>query len=767
MTVTAERAKLLADRHLRGGEFCRSYSRLLDEWLQAAFWKAVDDAEGVSLVAVGGYGRGELSPHSDLDLLLLHYGRDVSAIADRLWYPIWDQGLKLGHSVRTVKDALSLALEDLDTATSLLEVRHIAGDEEMSAQLQERARSQWRRKAKKWLDELARAVDDRHVRFGEVAFELEPNLKEGRGGLRDVQALQWARATTAVPLDPGELALGPHYETLLAARVELHRDTNRPGDRLVLQEQDAVADRLGDADADALMKRIAEAGRTIAWRSDEIWHRVKASLDSRVFARFRRDSQIGEGMTLSAGLIHVDDEFDVRADPLIMLRIAAAAAENEARIDRRTMERLHACPAIPVPWPVEARHLFSKLLLSGFSAIPVIESLDQSGLFTGAVPEWSPVRSRPQRNAYHRFTVDRHLCEAAAQASLLAERVDRPDLLVLGSLLHDIGKGHPGDHTILGMDLVRTIVTRMGYDDADIETLVRLVELHLLLPDVATRRDLDDELTIKFVAERVESIAFLRLLHALTEADSIATGPAAWGAWKAELVAELVERVGHVLGGGDIGEVVRLKIPSDRHRELMAGGRRVLEGAEDRLTVVCRDRPGLFSRVAGVLAINGLDILAASAYTDETMALEVFKVESSTGSTIQWERVIADLDRALDGKLAIRARLADRARTYRRKAPRTARPAEPTVTFDNEASKDATYVEVLAEDAIGLLFRLTEALAEMDLDIRSARVQTLGHDVVDSFYLRDREMGKIVESEDLEEIRRAILHALAPVPGYG
>ncbi|MGH9216538.1 MAG: [protein-PII] uridylyltransferase, partial [Acidimicrobiales bacterium] len=273
-----------------GGELCRVWSDEVDRWLADLLDAALGSERhagvehgpptGLALAACGGYGRRELSLQSDVDVVLLHSGRqgDVGAVADRIWYPIWDQGLKLGHSVRTVKEALALAADDLDTATSLLDARHLAGDRSLTEQLADKATLQWRKRAKRWLATMAQRVRDRQAQAGEVAFLLEPDLKEGRGGLRDVQALRWAQAARTILWDTDGASLDAAYERLLAVRVELHRRTGRPGDRLLLQEQDAVADSLGYEHADALMRAVAHAARTIAWTSDDSWARIESSL---------------------------------------------------------------------------------------------------------------------------------------------------------------------------------------------------------------------------------------------------------------------------------------------------------------------------------------------------------------------------------------------------------------------------------------------------------------------------------------------------------
>ncbi|HEY9555383.1 MAG TPA: hypothetical protein VIR58_01545, partial [Acidimicrobiales bacterium] len=262
MGLTAARAALQGDDSCTGRALCRRYSDTVDAWLAELLEAAEADhgAGDVALVAVGGYGRAELSLQSDIDLLLLHDGRaDIGVLADRVWYPIWDEGLKLGHSVRTIGEALALAADDLDTATSLLQVRHVAGDEDLTDELAGRARQQWQRRSKRWLGELSRRVAARHADAGEVAYLLEPDLKDGQGGLRDVHALRWAEAARHLLWDGDDAALAQAYETLLTVRVELHRRTGRPGDRLLLQEQDAVAEALGLESADALMRDVAAA----------------------------------------------------------------------------------------------------------------------------------------------------------------------------------------------------------------------------------------------------------------------------------------------------------------------------------------------------------------------------------------------------------------------------------------------------------------------------------------------------------------------------
>lgn len=763
MAKEFDRSAVLDDTSLRGRAFVDAYTRLVDEWIVSIYDDLFDGVAGIALVATGGHGRAELAPQSDLDLLLLHDGvADISS-AQSLWYPMWDAKLKVGHSVRSLPETLELATTDLATATSLLTPRLLAGDADLFARLRDDALAQWRRQAKRNVSQLADAVDARHLTTGEVAAALEPDLKEGRGGLRDVHALSWVLA--AMPdLDiPAPETLRREYDTLLDARVELHRLAGRAGDVLYLHDQDQVAERLGIDNADVLMTDVVMAARQIAWASDEAWFIARTRLNAGgVFRRGPRSNDLGHGIVATGGHVHLAE--GARVDELTVLRVAVAAARQRDRIGRETLDALRGAPPLPEPWPAEARDLFVDLLRCGTPAINIIETLDLADLWVPLVPEWEPNRSRPQRNAYHRFTVDRHSWECVALAAGLTDRVPRPDLLVMGALLHDIGKGYTGDHSVVGADLAEAVLQRMGYPDADIDAVRVLVEHHLLLPDVATRRDLDDPTTILSVAARVETTDRLRLLAALAEADSIATGPSAWSPWKAGLLEKLTERVAFVTDGGDVAEVITEQPATDEQLQLVArgaeGGRPAIETNGDRLTIVCADRPGLFSRIAGVLALNGLDVLEASATTSGALAIEEFRVASAFGNEIAWTKVERDLDRALLGRIALEPRLAERARSYRRNRS-TGRVLEPNVrVLENEASDGATVVEVVGPDSVGLLYGLTRALADLDLDILRAKIATMGSDVVDSFYVRDRSGGAITDEADGAEIRSALLHVL-------
>ena len=757
----SSRSEVIANESLRGIALCHALSDATDEWLTQLFREAtagVKKADDIVLIAVGGYGRKELAPQSDLDVLLVHRGvKDISDIASRMWYPVWDAGVKLGHSVRTPKETIQLCASDLDTATSLVTARVIAGNTALGEEVIFATSESWKKRGREWLVELHARVLDRYDKDGEVAFLLEPNLKEGMGGLRDIHALHWAvrAGLDLLPGDSGQLERC--NDVLLNVRVALHRHIGRPTEVLRLEDQRAVAQLAGFESDDALMASVAEVGRRVAWIADEVWARLDPPAD-----RSPIPQPLAPGVQLINGEVHLTADVDVADDPTLLLRVATAAARLGARIDRASLDRLaQQLPIWPDPWPAGASDDVVALLLEGEAAIPVLESLDQRNLLVRVLPEWAPVRSKPQRNAFHRYTVDRHLWQTVANASALVDRVSRPDLLVLGALFHDIGKGYPGDHTEVGVDMFAVIGQRMGMSSADQSIVSSLIEHHLLLADTATRRDLSDDATISMVADKLGSVVVLDLLHALTEADSLATGPSAWSEWKAELITLLVDRVSHVLGGGDVAEVMWRLFPDAAVLELMAAGDIAIRTQPDRVTVVSPDRPGTFSKVAGVLALSGLDVLGAEAHSDEQgMAASEFRVTSPHGD-IDWTPIVANLNLALTGRLALESRLADRAATARpRRAQSAIAPAEPSVRFDDAASSNATFLEVRAPDTVGVLHRITKAIADLGLDIRHARVLTLGNEVVDAFYVRESGGGRIADDVYKKEISRAILFAV-------
>ncbi|MGW1463804.1 [protein-PII] uridylyltransferase [Streptomyces sp. NPDC002308] len=796
----AARLRLLQQETRSGPPRRSALAGLTDDWLNALFAAAVEHAgvRGAALVAVGGYGRGELSPRSDLDLLLLHDGSAdaaaVSALADRIWYPVWDLGLALDHSVRTPAEARKAAADDLKVHLGLLDARAVAGDVGLVTALRTHVLADWRNQAPKRLPALHELCQERAERMGELQFLLEPDLKEARGGLRDATALR-AVAASWVADAPRE-GLVEARRVLLDTRDALHLVTGRATDRLALQEQDQVAAALGLLDADALLRQVYEAARTVSYASDVTWREVDRVLRARSM-RPRLRAMLGgarpapERTPLAEGVVEADGEVVLarsarpERDPVLTLRAAAAAAESGLPLSRHLVRHLAGAAApLSVPWPPEAREELVTLLGAGEATVGVWEALEAEGIVTRLLPDWERVHCRPQRNAVHTWTVDRHLVETAVRAASLTRRVGRPDLLLVAALLHDIGKGWPGDHSVAGEVIARDMATRIGFDKADVAVVATLVRQHLLLIETATRRDLDDPDTVTAVAEAVGSLSTLELLHALTEADALATGPAAWSTWRASLVDDLVGRVAAVLAGeapADPGPAVpdaeqeRLAVEALRTREPVLALHTQPEPPSEsgepgpvgvELLIALPDRPGVLPAVAGVLALHRLTVRAADLRAVELptelgesadLLLLSWRVAAEYGSLPQVSRLRADLLRVLDGALDIQARLAERESAYPRRRGIKAPP--PRVTVASAASRQATVIEVRAQDAPGLLHRIGQALEDSAVRVRSAHVATLGANAVDTVYVT-RTDGTVLSDEEAATVAKSLEAAL-------
>ncbi|MEU7259326.1 [protein-PII] uridylyltransferase [Streptomyces rimosus] len=827
---SADRLRLLQAPGPGGPERRFALARLTDDWLASLFRSAAGGAEagsGLALVAVGGYGRGELSPRSDLDLLLLHDGkagaRTVAALADQLWYPVWDLNLALDHSVRTPSEARKAARDDLKVQLGLLDARHLAGDPDLTSALRGTALADWREQAPKRLPELHEMCRERASRQGELQYLLEPDLKEARGGLRDATALRAVAASWLA--DAPREGLEAAHTRLLDVRDALHLTTGRATDRLALQEQDQVAEALGVLDADVLLRQVYESARTISYASDITWREVGRVLRSRSVRPVLRGllkgrtagggTGRGERSPLAEGVVELDGEAVLARtarpehDPVLPLRAAAAAAQAGLPLSRHAVRRLRTAATtrpLPVPWPAEAREQLITLLGAGAQTVPVWEALEAEGIVSRLLPDWERVRCRPQRNAVHRWTVDRHLIETAVRASALTRRVHRPDLLLIAALLHDIGKGWPGDHSVSGETIARDMAVRIGFDARDVAVIATLVRHHLLLIETATRRDLGDPATVEAVADTVGTIGTLELLHALTEADALATGPAAWSTWRGSLVADLVKRVTARLAGEAApegrttdeptaeqerlaveawrsgGPVLALHTRAEGQGETeyaskaagadgdvvvdMGTGPDVAPEPEPvgvELLMAVPDQPGVLPAAAGVLAMHRLTVRAADLRSVDPIGegpvlLLSWRVAAEYGSLPQTVRLRADLVRALDGSLDVPARLAEREQAYARRS-RGVQAPPPRVSVAPGSSQSATVIEVRAQDAQGLLHRIGRALEAAGVTVRSAHVSTLGANAVDAFYVTN-EKGEPLPDAAATEVAQAVERAL-------
>jgi [protein-PII] uridylyltransferase len=744
-------------RELDSAALRAAWGDLHESWLTAKATEiGITDGSGFSIVATGSLGRRELVPYSDLDLLLLHDGMSadkVRQVADQLWYPLWDANIRLDHSVRTVAETLRVAGADVSAGLAMLDARHIAGDEQLSARLIEGVRGQWRTGIRSLFGELVEETHARWRRIGEIAHRAEPDLKLGRGGLRDLQLLdalavaQLADRLTMGRPDNPVGSLTDAYLTLLNVRTELHRVSGRGHDLLLAQFADEISAALHIGDRFDLSRTLSDAGRTVSYRVDAGLRTAGNALPRRGISAIRRRPRrpLDEGVVEYDGEIVLARDARPQSDPMLLLRVAAASASTGLPMAVSTLSRLADSAAeLPSPWPREALDLLLVLLAAGPDTIAVIEALDRSGLWVRLLPEWAAIRDLPPRDVIHIWTVDRHSAEVVSRARIFTTRVARPDLLLLAALVHDLGKGRGVDHSVLGAELITQIGTRLGIWPSDIELLAKLVRHHLLLSIVATRQDLNDPQTIATVCEALDGDpVLLDVLHALTEADSLATGPGVWSDWKASLIADLVRRsrmamIGESLPHADPLDPEYLALAADGkvHVELRPGSSQRLFHA----VVIAPDQRGLLSKAAGVLALNSLRVHSASVNIHQGSAISEFVVSPHFGSPPAAGLLRQQLVRALGGEVDVLGTLEQRNSVEDPKpvgqAP-TAVPvnrstAPPRILW-LDGTPDRSVVEVRASDRVGLLALLTGALEHAGADIDWAKVMTLGSVVDDVF----------------------------------
>lgn len=727
---------------------------------------AIGVTDRAALVAVGALGRRELAPWSDLDLVLLHDGRkDVDRLADQLWYPLWDAGIGLDHSVRTPGQAVQVAATDLRAALGLLEARHIAGDPTLSGKVQSAVRQAWRAGIRSRFDELADAAHDRWRKVGDVAHRIEPDLKNGHGGLRDVQLVDALAAAQLVDRPAADVVAARRL--LLDVRTELHRRAGRSRDVLRAQDADEIASALEVADRFELARALSGAARAVAFAAEVGLRSARGALPRRGLAALRRAPvrrPLDTGVVEHAGEVTLSRDATASRDPALVLRVAATAARTGMPVAAGTLHRLaETAPELREPWPRSALGELLSLLGTGGPLVDVVESLDRAGLWGRLLPEWGTVRDLPPRDRAHVWTVDRHLVETCAQAARLTTRVSRPDLLLVGSLLHDIGKGRGGDHSVVGESLALQVGRRLGFSEPDVAVLGAVVRHHLLLPHTATRRDLDDPATVTRVVDTLDRNGLvLDLLESLAEADSLATGPGVWSPWKRALIGDLARRCRALMAGEPLpAPAPPSPLAVSLGETLAAEGRPQLlvDSATDPATVVVAvpDRSGSLAAAAGVLALHSLEVHAAELHTDGPAAVFTFTVSPRFGGLPDPALLRSDLIRVLDGALALDDALARKERDY---APMTA-TGEPTAPprvlwFDDEAT-GAVVLELRGTDRIGLLHRVAAALEGCGADLRWARVATLGSSVVDSFCLSASPL--TLRPPARREIERAVLAA--------
>ena len=722
----------------------RDRSNKFDHELRVSFLECAEanlkKPKAVSLTAVGGYGRGELSPGSDLDLLILHDGSEKSAtlaeFVNAFLYPLWNAKVSLDHSVRTRIETRDMAQEDIRVVLGLLDIRLIAGNAELAAAVAADAIEDWRKSQDKYLPKLRKSIQDREVRSGELAFLLEPDLKEARGGLRDINALRAIEMSGAVAVSLARVA---ESEALLSnVRDVLHADSSKARDQLLLTEQDRVSAAMKYRDADALMLEVAKAARAVDYLMDLTWHRID-SLETKGWFRKSKAQSIEKGLVILNSEVTIEKDYQIAKDPGIGLRAAATASQRglPLSIDACVLLSENFSP-LPSPWPKHALDDLVSLIGAGAPMIRVFEALDQDGLIEKWIPEWSHMRFLPQRNVLHRHTVDRHMLETAVHAAALTRTVNRPDILLVAALFHDIGKGFPGkDHSEYGEVLIRPLAQRLGFDEIDCEKIALLVREHLLLSAVATRRDLEDPATIQFVVEKIKEPETLQLLHALSISDGEATGKSGWSDWKAGLVSNLVYKCLAVMSGVKPASQPDL-LPVGRFTEdLTITFLNNEDNREDiEIEIIAKDQTGLLSAVAGLMTISRFNVRSAKTRTTDGVAVMRWIVELDTNAPMPTAEKLTDqLIKALSGELDLGRKIEERIDNYRRYP---GIPTPPPVVFAaNDLATNATIIEVRMHDRPGILFSVARAISRFGVDIKSAIVSTLGAEAFDTLYVTD------------------------------
>ncbi|HET7431758.1 MAG TPA: HD domain-containing protein, partial [Nocardioides sp.] len=582
-------------------------------------------------------------------------------------------------------------------------------------------------------------VSKRHNLIGELAHLSVPDLKESEGGLRDATVLKALVATWLV--DVPHVDLERSRRALLDVRDALHDLAGRATDRVAPELWDDLAERLGLEDDVEAQRHVRELGRRITHLSRLTWRRVDGVLARPVSASAARRPElttIEPGIALAGAEVVLTRDARPADDPTLLLRAAAVAAERDVELAPATAARLVAeGAALPDPWPTAARQALVRLLAAGHGLLPVWETLEETGALAAFLPEWERIRLLPHASAIHRFTVDRHVVETCMEASALIRQVARPDVLLVAALLHDIGKGGLTEHSVAGEPLAREIATRIGFDEEAVALVGLLVRRHLLLAETATTRDPEDPATAALVAERLGTPEALSLLLTLTEADARATSAKAWSTWRAGLIRELAARTARLLGEPAAVEDApeALPVPKEVRKGAVSISVEPADGGA-RVTVMAHDRVGLLADTAALFALQRASVRSARAWSQDDLGISVWEVaEEHLDEKVLRQRY----DAIVAGRVDPAARL-------------TGGPVRiaPSVVVRPEASARATVLEVRTTDRPGVVHLVCAALADLDLTVRSAHVDTLGPQAVDVFYVQEAYAGALSETRSAE-----------------
>jgi [protein-PII] uridylyltransferase len=854
----AEGLESLKARHVEGAsgqDSVRAHARLIDGMVQSLTKLIVADARAGGLtpvplvvVALGGYGRGELHPSSDVDLMVVYDGElspFVQRVMQELLYTLWDLGLQVGHSLRSLEDCVAMARTDFPSRTSMQEARLIQGDRKLFARFGRILRDNvYRQDFGEFLAMTLAEREQRYRKFGASPYIGEPNVKESAGGLRDMHTAMWLGAAKFGARTLRELAdkglISPREQAgadaaltfLWRVRNELHFFSGHKNDVLTRDLQPRIAQNLGyEKEGDTLaverfMRDYYLHARRIHRMSRRLIARCQETLSRRGSAeRRQRQQALADGLVFFDGRLHLADRNPtaLRHDPLRIMKVFwhlhRLGCELSPDLERAIEDSLDAVDDASRASP-ELREVFLDICRSWGRVALTLSEMHELGVLGRYLPEFGALTCLVQYDVYHKFSADQHSLLAVEHLEALAPgqsaesegaaqvftEVDKPGLLLLGMLLHDIGKARGHGHVAKGIPLVQELTARIGLSADDAGMVTFLVAHHLTMSHIAQRRDIDDPRTIGDFADTVGDPQCLRMLYLMTFADMRAVGPGVLTGWQAAILHELYTRTLARLTGGReakpnrvqlverLREVVRddvsvqamkahVAMVGDRYLtntnvQRMAAHLRLIAALDaapvatelfhhpdlgsSELVVVTRDVPGLFSLIAGTLAAHGVNIVSAQISTRaDGVAIDTFQVNEPAGEAVtagtQWNRILHALRAVLVHEQTVEALLERRQRAIRADGDGFGRPK---IVVDNQLSDTETVVEIKCPDRLGLLHLITRTLSAQDLDIASARIATEIDQAFDTFYVHDRGGRKLEEPVAIERLREALEAAL-------
>jgi len=857
MTVKLKTQKQALDdlwaRGLSGTSLLKNHSLLADNFISDCF-AGFDDPEvqnQVAIVALGGYGRQELFPFSDIDLMILFrsgYRDQVGSVADAILYPLWDTGYEIGHGVRTIEESIKQASEDFVFQVAMLDARLVAGSEDLFSDLNTAYRRDFVDGLRQdFVKSMNRYSAERRERYGSHGYLLEPNIKESKGGLRDLQAMAWtAKVVFGIDSVRGIVDSGflleqegrrfeEAHDMLVRIRNRLHYISGRKNDQLYFEQQEEMAaafgyedDKTASSGVEQFMRDVYGNLRVIAVIADLFFDHVNEVLNISTFDRTLTDREIENCIELRKNRIHlIAGPEDFKVKPHLLMRCFLASARTGVPVHHRSKmlvtehlglitDKVRSSPRMAKP--------FLTILSSAKDVLNVLEGMLETGLLGAYIPEFARIDTLAQHDVYHIYTVDRHSLQAVAELHKvvseepgIAEMVGRPRPFYLSALLHDIGKNSGHDHSEYGADLVQTLGERLCLEEEEIDDLSFLVRYHLFIPENALRRDLNDTSFIKRCAETIGNADRLAMLYLLSVADSRATGPSAWSDWKSTLMRDMYLKVNAYLAHMDDATVMPAMV--DRQYEegviwmreqvsALCDGESGLRMSPDSLSadylssftpgtivehlkyhrdyyrvirqkslivpeeypehwsvlVMSKDHPGLLAKICGVMTLNNLTVVNAQIFTwgDETV-VDVIDVRPSDGLGFDerdWKGLNDDLDKAVNHRMGLGYRLYEKlSNSYGRKRDLTG-TQEHRVELDNRGSDDFTIIEVHAADLPGQLYRITQALADLGINIHKAFIATEIGQLIDVFYVLDKNGNRIEGDEYQKEVVNTVLYAI-------